>query len=317
MRALQSTCGGSSVVECLPSKEKVAGSNPVRRSRSLRFNHPAKLINYYIQPLYLRIIQGMEFPRVLETLRIGNRGEAFLEFIMSKNCIMHSITGYKDIGIDYICEWLDKDTPSRLLFGIQVKTTEQKVTLIDKGINRRMNELETVKIKNPSVFKIKEETIEYWQGLNIPLFLFLIITNQENNFDCYYSRLTPILHKIGIDSASKIKRIKSGDFYLANNRSSFNAVKAKTWMDGGFVRDLFMDSVRCSYQSGNILYKDPRNLGIKWPASAIFPTVLGDRDAEYVKRLKTGLLLLEREGLLKVDPSFEQKIENMKKKFEK
>ena len=31
--SLHSLCDGSSVVECLPSKEKVAGSNPVRRSK--------------------------------------------------------------------------------------------------------------------------------------------------------------------------------------------------------------------------------------------------------------------------------------------
>ena len=48
----------------------------------------------------------MILPKILESFRTGNRGEAFLEFIMSKHCLMHKTVGYKDVGIDYICEWL-------------------------------------------------------------------------------------------------------------------------------------------------------------------------------------------------------------------
>ena len=60
-------------------------------------------------------------PKVPDSFRIGNRGEAYLEFILSRHCLMHKIAGYKDVGIDYLCEWLVEDSPTRILFGIQVK----------------------------------------------------------------------------------------------------------------------------------------------------------------------------------------------------
>ena len=63
-------------------------------------------------------------PKVPISFRIGYRGEAYLEFIMSMHCLMHIIAGYKDLGIDYLCEWLVGDNPTRILFGIQVKTSD-------------------------------------------------------------------------------------------------------------------------------------------------------------------------------------------------
>jgi hypothetical protein len=72
-----------------------------------------------------------ELPSVLESYRIGNRGEAYLEFIMSKYCLMHKIAGYKDVGIDYLCEWLVGNSPTRILFGIQVKTSDRSGVELD------------------------------------------------------------------------------------------------------------------------------------------------------------------------------------------
>lgn len=253
-----------------------------------------------------------KLPSVLETHRIGNRGEAFLEFIMSKHCLMNKIVGHRDVGVDYICEWLYGDAPTRILFGIQVKTTERNdIKLVNKGVNRRLNELIKFEI-NPSPFDIDPKTFEYWRGLSIPLYLFLVIKNQEDGFDCYYSRLTPILHKKDQDITKLIIQIKKGDFYKVNERSEFKAIVPKSTKDGGFVRDLFIDSVRCSYQSGSVAYRDPGESGINWPKDTIYPDVLGEEETGYTSKVKKGLILLERNGLIKVDPDFEDKINKLK-----
>ena len=256
----------------------------------------------------------MKLPTILESYRIGNRGEAFLEFIMSKRCLMHKIVGYKDVGIDYICEWLNGNIPSRILFGIQVKTSERNdIELISKGINRGLNELEKFLIK-PLPFKIEPKTFTYWEGLEIPLYLFSIIKNNENNFDCYYLRLTPILHKINND---KFKEIKESVFFKANKNSDFIDLVKKERMSGGFVRDLFIDSVRCSYQNGNISYRNPKDFGLdNWHEDNIFQEVITETGTDYMKKVKKGLLLLEKvEELIKVHPDFENKIKILKNKI--
>lgn len=257
----------------------------------------------------------MTLPKILETHRAGNRGEAFLEFIMSKYCLMNKIVGHRDVGIDYICEWLNSDTPSRILFGVQVKTTERNdILLTDKGVNRRSNELSKFEI-NPPPFNLKQKTVEYLSGLNIPLYLFLVMKDKENIFDCYYSRLTPVLHKSRESTFNKSEEIKKGTFYKANNGSEFIAVIKKGKMDGGFVRDLFIDSIRCSYQSGSVSYRDPDESGINWPNNALFPTVLAESETDYISRVKKGLLLLENYGLIKIEPDFENKINKLKMRF--
>lgn len=254
-----------------------------------------------------------KLPKVLESHRTGNRGESFLEFIMSKHCLMNKVVGHRDVGVDYICEWLNGDTPSRILFGIQVKTTEREdVEVIDKGINRRLNELEKVELKPPP-FDIEEKTFEYWKGLNIPLYLFLVKKeSDENIFNTYYTRLTPVLHRKDGSVTNKINEIKNGVFFKANEGSEFRAVVSKDKMDGGFVRDLFIDSVRCSYQSGSVSYRDPKESEINWPSDALFPTVLGEKETDYVARVKKGLQLLEKNGLIKVEPDFEERIKQLK-----
>ena len=226
---------------------------------------------------------------------------------------MNKIVGHRDIGVDYICEWLNGDTPSRILFGVQVKTTERKdIELTPKGVNRRLNELSKFEIKPPA-FDIEPKTIEYWNGLNIPLYLFLVKKNKEDSFDCYYSRLTPILHKSDTDTSDKIKKIREDIFYKANNRSEFIAVVEKQGMDGGFARDLLVDSIRCSYQSGSVSYRDPGEFRINWPHDTLFPDVLGEFGTDYVARVKKGLLLLEKNGLIKIEPNFENKVGKLKK----
>jgi hypothetical protein len=258
----------------------------------------------------------MALPTVLESHRIGNRGEAFLEFLMSQYCLMNKVVGYRDVGIDYICEWLNGDTPSRILFGIQVKTTERNdINLDSKGVNRRLNELETFEIKK-RIFNIEPKTFEYWKGLNIPLYLFLVVKNKgENNFDCYYSRLTPILHKNTKDTSGQIDEVLKGNFYKANDGGDFISVKTKKTKSGGFIRDLFIDSVRCSYQSGSVSYRDPEENNINWPNNVLFPDVLAEQGTDYIARVKKGLLMLQKSGLIEISPKFDEKIEELKNKI--
>ena len=278
------------------------------RQREKQKTVPGEVQEQSVQPI------KMKLPTILESYRTGNRGEAFLEFIMSKHCLMHKIIGYKDIGIDYICEWLNNDVPSRILFGIQVKTSERNdIKLTSEGGNRRFNELEKFLIK-PLPFRIKPETLAYWEGLEIPLYLFSIIKNNVNNFDCYYLRLTPILHKTNND---KLEEIKKSVFFKANEKSDFIDLVKKEKMSGGFVRDLFIDSVRCSYQNGNVSYRNPKDFGLdNWPKDkVIFPDVLAEKDTDYIKKVKDGLLLLEKIGLVRVDYNFENKIEMLRKQI--
>ena len=87
-------------------------------------------------------------------------------------------------------------------------------------------------------------------------------------------------------------------------------------MDGGFVRDLFIDSVRCSYQSGSISYRSPKDFGLNnWPKNVIYPDILAGENTDYLKKVKKGLLLLEKIKLIEVGSNFENKIRVLKEKI--
>jgi len=257
----------------------------------------------------------MELPMSKESFRIGNMGEAYLEFIMSKYCFMHKIVGYKDMGIDYLCEWLNGNAPSRILFGIQVKTTERDDYKIDpKGGSSELSGLEIFSIKPLPFKKIELKTVEYWKGFNIPLYLF-VVKKDDDEFNCYYSRLTPILHKN--KSVDELwEKIKNADFYKASEKSNFKLITKRNGRDGGFARDLFIDSVRCAYQNGSTYYKDAKEFGLnKWPENdAVYIDLLTEKETEYKDKLKKGLSLLEREGLITVNHNFDSILDELLKK---
>ncbi len=50
--------------------------------------------------------------------KAGIKGESFFEALVSDYSLPHHIVGLKDIGIDYICEWVygDKPTDSSMLY---------------------------------------------------------------------------------------------------------------------------------------------------------------------------------------------------------
>ena len=261
-----------------------------------------------------------QLPKVPESFKIGNRGEAFLEFIMSKHCLMHKIAGYKDIGIDYICEWLVEDSPTRILFGIQVKTSDKNdVKLEDLGRHKGMNGLQKFKFaSNIPSWEIKETTVNYWFGFDIPLYLFFVVKN-NSNFDCYYQRLTPKLHKNDKKKArQEIQNYKKNEIYKANDGSEFRAIIDRGKQDEGFARDLFFDSVRCAYYSGSLKYKAGSEFGLKgWDKDTTYVTILGEEECPYIDRVEESLDKLKSQGVISVLPTWGEEIRRMKAKLSK
>jgi hypothetical protein len=72
--------------------------------------------------------------------KAGIKGEAFFEALVSDYSLPHHIVGLKDVGIDYICEWVYGDKPTGLLYAVQVKTlSKQNVVLEDLGPHTGFN----------------------------------------------------------------------------------------------------------------------------------------------------------------------------------
>jgi hypothetical protein len=204
--------------------------------------------------------------------RIGIKGESFFETLISEYCIPHHITGPKDIGIDYICEWVHNEKPSGILFAVQVKTSAKKaVQIIPDNTGNALNNLCQYEIKDID-FKITKADLCYWKGLGIPFYLFVMI-EQENSdrtkkLDCYYKRFTPILtRELARNKSINFKK----EFYQVNKGSSFIAFSDKEKRKGGFARDLFIDHVRCCYHKGTIALFNPRLMGLEeFPPKAVY-----------------------------------------------
>ena len=123
--------------------------------------------------------------------QIGNKGEAFFESLISNYALVHKIDGSKDVGLDFLCEWIFGEHPTRLLFGVQVKT-RKRLKIIKRRDKSRLNHLEEFKIKLEG---IKKTTLDYWSGFDFPVFLFLVHL-KEKTIDCFYKRYTTIVQKI-------------------------------------------------------------------------------------------------------------------------
>jgi len=199
----------------------------------------------------------------------GNMGESFVMSMLSKHALVNRITGANDIGLDFLCERIHQEEASGILFAVQVKTTNRKVVEIkEKGIDKGLNNLKkfTIKYKTSGEMcpKIEPDTLEYWKNFEIPIYCFVVVENGADNFDCYYKRYTPILHENDMKKAEKeacLYRIyKSGDRFLV-----FSDEEKQI---GGFVRDLFIDYIRCKYYKGHLAYLNPRIIGLnQFPAN--------------------------------------------------
>lgn len=186
--------------------------------------------------------------KYLKTKQIGNKGEAYFESLISDYAIAHKIDSSKDVGLDFLCEWVHGEKPTQMLFGVQVKTrTNKRLSLIREECN--LNHLKEFR----SNLSIKEETLNYWRGFDFPIFLFLVNV-KDTKLDCFYRRYTSILHQ-------RLNQ-NEGSFYQVNNGNKFIAFRNKKGWPGGFCRDLFLDHLRCEHNKGMLSGVDPKDLGL-------------------------------------------------------
>lgn len=101
----------------------------------------------------------------------GIKGEAYFEFLTSDYCIPHHVTGQKDLGIDYFCEWVFEDKPTGVLFAVQVKTfAEENITIKYEHVAEEYNGLKEYRLSSGSLLRIEPNTICYWRNLAIPIY---------------------------------------------------------------------------------------------------------------------------------------------------
>ncbi len=171
-------------------------------------------------------------PKYSEEKRKGNIGEAFVQYLLSKFCLVHKIDGSYDIGNDFICELIKDKYPTNLLFYVQVKHC------VDK----------------PS---IKPQTRKYWKGSPIPVYVFWVKSNEENSSteatesiqraDRLYNRAFSELKAFYIRYTPKLHRPKK-----------HRNVDFKSYRERDFKRDLIVDYARTQYFKGFTPLIEPR-----------------------------------------------------------
>ena len=200
-----------------------------------------------------------DYKKYTAQAKAGIKGEAFFQALVSDYSLPHHIVGSKDLGIDYICEWVYGDRPTGMLYAVQVKTlSADNVKLELLGPKKGYNELNEYRIVS-SKLHIDEKTLQYWRGFGMPVYLFAIIysetLNQGGQLDCFYKRFTPVLTMTGTQEEENFYKVNDGTTFLA-----FADREAKRF---GFARDLFIDLMRYSYYKGSISYISPRTLGLE------------------------------------------------------
>jgi hypothetical protein len=190
------------------------------------------------------------------------KGESFFESLIAEYAIPHQVIGQKDIGVDYICEWAYEEEPSGILFAVQVKTftVDDDNKLKSLGItDPRLNALEAFSISNSNLV-IKQPTLEYWKGLGLPTYLFVVANwkgegTKPDEMRMFYKRFTPVLTGNSPQADERFYRVDIG--------ARFRAFADEVNQTQGFARDLFVDLMRWSYYKGNISWMSPRRLGLR------------------------------------------------------
>lgn len=190
------------------------------------------------------------------------KGEAFFESLIAEYAIPHHIEGAKDLGADYLCEWSYDDEPSGILFTVQVKSFKVKGRNKPKSLGHltpKLNALEAFSIDNSNL-KIKQPTLDYWKGLGLPTYLFVVVCTggEKANSDeiaMYYKRFTAVL--------TGSSRQEDEHYYRVDDGAKFRAFADDEKRTKGFARDLFIDLMRWSYFKGSIAWMNPRKLGLQ------------------------------------------------------
>ena len=124
-----------------------------------------------------------DYKKYTQEARRGIKGEAYFESLMVEHAITHRIARQNDLGTDFLCEWVCGDRPTGILFSAQVKsTTSDNVTphFIERS---QLNRLDTYTLSGAP--NIEESTVNYWKGLGLPAFLFVVIEDQTDGFEIY------------------------------------------------------------------------------------------------------------------------------------
>jgi len=225
----------------------------------------------------LPIMTDEFYKKYTRQAKAGIKGESFFESLISDYCIPHKISGAKDVGLDFICEWVCEDKPSGVLFGVQIKTLSDKRTRPKPYGISALNALEQYKIGS-SKLKVHETTLTYWKAFRLPIYLFAILLEgkgEEDGLNCYYKRFTPILTERSSQDTEYFYKVNSG-------RNKFLAFKNFDKKSDGFTRDLFIDYTRWNYFKGSITYLNPRKLGLQeFPEEGVFV----DLFAEYYQQI--------------------------------
>lgn len=194
-----------------------------------------------------------DYKKYTQKAKTGIKGEAFFESLIADYAIPNQIVGSKDLGLDFICEWTFGDKPTGILFGIQIKTfSEDTITKPKKSEDTENNKLEKFKVNHTNL-TIGKNTLNYWKGFGIPIFLFAIV-EEKSSFNCFYQRFTSIITKGDHQDNER--------FFKVNKKQSFIAFKDFEKRTGGFARDLFIDHMRFNYFKGSISYLNPRDMGL-------------------------------------------------------
>jgi len=186
----------------------------------------------------------------------GNKGESIFVSVISDYAVPHQIERSNDIGVDFLCEWKNGESPTGVVFAVQVKyRSDRTAKFVKKDL--RLNHLNEYTI-SPSI-SIDKDTTEYWKLLGMPTYLFVIIPN-ESSVDIFYKRYTPIL------TGNKTPQAEM-PFYKVNDGLSFLPFSNMDNKVGGFTRDLYIDQIRANYSKGQITYMNPQLLGLnQFPA---------------------------------------------------
>jgi hypothetical protein len=219
--------------------------------------------------------------------RAGIKGEALFESTISDYSIPHHISGSKDIGLDYICEWVHGNNPSGILFSVQVKTITYKSTQAKLDTSAlRGNRLEKYQIAS-SKLKIDDRTLKYLKGLGIPSYLFVIARIDNEVLHLFYKRLTPVITNDADQSKLPYFKVNSGNKFLAYGKQDPNAY--------GFARDLYIDSIRCAYSKGTIVFMDQSTFGLEQfeAGDKVFIDLLKDYKEEVCRTYSKTKNLLE------------------------
>ncbi|HKI30470.1 MAG TPA: DUF4365 domain-containing protein [Gemmataceae bacterium] len=217
------------------------------------------------------------YKRYTESARRGIKGEAFFESLIVDNAIPHRIARQNDLGIDFLCEWTYGDRPRGILFSAQVKATTSDRVKCEPAGKSELNGL--AKYTLTGADKVDERTINYWKGLGLPAFLFIVIEdtlNSASRLNCYHKRYTPLL----ADCASADDKNGTTSFYQVNNEATFLAFADPEKEIGGFARDLIIDYATLSYSKGHVVQLTPSQLGF-WP----FPNKANPDAARYFGEL--------------------------------